>query len=276
MTGHSNIRKSYVDGLYGQFHLHTAGQDSASKPPLYLLHATAYSGRTFLPLINKLSATRLVHAPDTPGYGGSDPPIDLPDIGGYANAFVDLVSKTTSPDSGPVDVVGYHTGVFIALEAATQRPDLFRSIVIIGVPHFTGAQREERRSVLAAQTELTEDFEQFRERWDYFIRDRTPGLSLPRAFDCFVDELRAYPNQWWAHEALFTYDTVSCLERVECPVLILNPDSPLSEPSRQAAQILKNLELIELPSLSGAIFDLGPDLLQQEIERFLDRVDSKP
>lgn len=273
MISSANFKKSYVDGLYGQVHVLTAGQERESQPPLYLLHATAYSGRTFSPLMEKLAANRIVHAPDTPGYGGSGRPSERPSLGGYAEAFVDLVTKTTDLESGPVDVFGYHTGVFIALEAAAQRPELFRSIILIGVPHYLGAEREERRAVLAEQTELTEDFEQFRARWGYFIRDRTPGLSLPRAFECFVDELRAYPNQWWAHEALFTHDTVSCLERVSCPVLILNPKSPLSEPSRAAAKILKNVEFIELSTLSGAIFDLGGEQICERIEGFLSRQD---
>ncbi|MEQ9110765.1 MAG: alpha/beta hydrolase [Rhodospirillaceae bacterium] len=273
MTRTSALRKSYVDGLYGQVHLLTGGQERASQPPLYMLHATAYSGRTFSPLMEKLSDNRIVHAPDTPGYGGSDRPSKLPDLGGYAEAFIDLVSKTSGLESGPVDVFGYHTGVFVALEAAAQRPELFRSIILIGVPHYLGSEREARRAVLAEQTKLTEDFEQFRARWEYFIRDRTPGLSLPRAFECFVDELRAYPNQWWAHEALFTYDTVSSLERVACPVLILNPNSPLSGPSRAAAKILKNVEFIELPTLSGAIFDLEVEQITERVEDFLNRQD---
>lgn len=272
MTGSPKLKKSYVDGLYGQVHLLTAGHEDLSEPPLYLLHATAYSGRTFSPMIEKLADSRKVYAPDTPGYGGSDRPAQLPDLGGYASAFIDLVSRTVASAASPVDVLGYHTGVFIALEAAAQRPDLFRSIILIGVPHYTGAEREERRAVLAHQTELTEDFEQFRDRWNYFIRYRTQGLSLTRAFECFVDELRAYPNQWWSHEALFTFDTEACLKQVDCPVLILNPDSPLSEPSRSAAQDIKNVELLELPSLSGAIFDLGTDLIYEKVEEFLTRI----
>ena len=155
MTTPSGIRKSYVDGVYGQVHVVTSGQEKASQPPLYLLHATAYSGRTFTPLINKLATNRLVHAPDTPGYGGSDQPPERPDLSGYANAFVDLVSKPTNSAAGPVDVFGYHTGVFIALEAAIQRPDLFRSIILVGVPHYVCAEREQRRAILAEQTELT-------------------------------------------------------------------------------------------------------------------------
>ena len=273
MTNASAVKKSYIDGLYGQVHLITAGQENTRKPPLYLLHATAYSGQVFLPLIRYLSKERLVYAPDTPGYGGSDRPSHLPDLQGYASAFADVIMRTANKHSGPIDVLGYHTGVFIALEAAIQNPDLIRSLILIGVPHYVGQAREERTSILAAKSELTEDFEQFRERWNYFIHDRTPGLSLNRAFECFVDELRAYPDQWWAHEALFTFDTVSCLEQVKCPVLILNPNSPLAEPSREAATIIKNVELYELPSLNGAIFDLGTEPLCQRIDVFLSRLE---
>ncbi len=163
--------------------------------------------------------------------------------------------------------------MFIGLEAAVRRPDLIRSLTLVGVPHFMSTEREERRIALARQTELTEDFEQFRERWNYFISDRTPGLSLPRAFECFVDELRAYPDQWWAHEALFTYPTEKSLSRVECPVLILNSDSPLAEASRAAAKLIKNVELVEMPTLTGAVFDLGANLLGDTIETFLSRLD---
>lgn len=169
-----------------------------------------------------------------------------------------------------MDVLGYHTGAFIALEAAAFRPDLIRSLTLIGIPFFEGAEREEWRDALVDRTKLTEAFNQFEARWNYFIRDRTKGLRLKRAFECFVDELRAYPDQWWAHEALFTYDTKPCLQQVSCPVLVLNPDTALAEASRAAAHIMSNCTLIELPELTGAIFDLGPELLAAKIETFLD------
>lgn len=266
-------KKSYVNGPYGQVHLLSAGDSETKTPPLYLLHATAYSGGTFQPLMEKLAAARRVYAPDTPGYGGSDRPDTVPEFKNYGAAFVDLIEKTTSASNQPVDVFGYHTGVFVALEAAALRPDLIRSLILIGIPFFKGQAREEWRAKLAHKTDLSEDFDQFRDRWHYFIRDRTPGLSLERAFACFVDELRVYPDHWWAHEALFSYDTESCLRAVSCPVLVLNPDSPLAESSRAAAQLMKTARLKELPSLSGAIFDLGTDLLCAEVEAFLDSVD---
>lgn len=276
MAGHDeripmteSLRKSYVDGPYGQVHLLTGGPEEGESPPLYLLHATAYSSQPFMPLMRLLARSRRVVAPDTPGYGASDAPPEMPPFERYADAFIDLIERTAGAGRTPVDVFGYHTGVLIATDAAARRPDLIRSLVLIGIPFYLGEEREERRSVLAARADLTEDFEQFRDRWDYFITDRTPGLSLERAYDCFVDELRAYPRHWWAHEALFKYSPEERLPLIQCPVLVLNPDNALARPSRDAARILSEAQVVELPALSNALFDLGPTLLAGEIERFL-------
>ncbi len=263
------LRRSYVDGPYGQVHLLAGGPEEGDPPPLYLLHATAYSSQPFIPLMERLARTRRVIAPDTPGYGGSDAPPEMPPFERYADAFIDLVERTAGSGRTPVDVFGYHTGVLIATEAAARRPDLIRSLVLVGIPYYVGEERAERRAVLAARADLTEDFEQFRERWHYFITDRTPGLSLERAYLCFVDELRAYPRHWWAHEALFDYEPQERLARVGCPVLVLNPDNALARPSRDASRILPQARVVELPGLTNAIFDRGPEVLAGEIERFL-------
>ncbi len=263
------LRRSYVDGPYGQVHLLAGGPEEGDPPPLYLLHATAYSSQPFIPLMERLARTRRVIAPDTPGYGGSDAPPEMPPFERYADAFIDLVERTAGSGRTPVDVFGYHTGVLIATEAAARRPDLIRSLVLVGIPYYVGEERAERRAVLAARADLTEDFEQFRERWHYFITDRTPGLSLERAYLCFVDELRAYPRHWWAHEALFDYEPQERLARVGCPVLVLNPDNSLARPSRDASRILPQARVVELPGLTNAIFDRGPEVLAGEIERFL-------
>ena len=264
------LRRSYVDGPYGQVHLLAGGPEEGDPPPLYLLHATAYSSQPFIPLMERLARTRRVIAPDTPGYGGSDAPPEMPPFERYADAFIDLVERTAGSGRTPVDVFGYHTGVLIATEAAARRPDLIRSLVLVGIPYYVGEERAERRAVLAARADLTEDFEQFRERWHYFITDRTPGLSLERAYLCFVDELRAYPRHWWAHEALFDYEPQERLARVGCPVLVLNPDNALARPSRNASRILPQARVVELPGLTNAIFDRGSAVLAGEIERFLE------
>lgn len=258
-------RRRYVDGRFGQVHLWEAGEAN-DQPALVCLHATAYSGQTFLPLMRRLAPQRHVIALDTPGYGGSDAPPQRVGLSDYATALTDAVAACST---GAVDLFGYHTGALLAAEMALQAPTSVRRLVLSGIPLFRGDDHAAWRSKLVHVTELSESFDQFRERWDYFITGRTPGLSLARAFDCFVDELRAYPRDWWAHDAMFDYDAVARLPQVRQPVRVINLASSLAAASRDAAALMPRASVVELPQLGGAPFDLGAELLAQEIEAFL-------
>ena len=263
----SSIRRGYVDGRWGQLHYRASGD--GSRPPLVCLHATAYSGRTFTPLMPLLAADRRVVAIDTPGYGESDGPPAPIAFADYADAIGDAL-RTLVPD-GPVDLFGYHTGASIAIALAASVPRIVRRLVLIGIPFFEGTERDAWRAKLVHRHDLLPDFDQFAARWDYFIAQRTPGLSLERAYECFVDELKAWPHDWWAHASLFDDDARPRLAAVAQPVLVLNPTSALAEPSRRAAALMEDATVIELPTLSGAIFDLGTDILAEHIAAFLDR-----
>ncbi len=69
----------------------------------------------FEPLLAHMGTDRLALAPDTPGYGLSDPPpapLSIPD---YAAALGDAVDAL---DLGEIDLMGAHTGSRIAVEFA--------------------------------------------------------------------------------------------------------------------------------------------------------------
>ena len=260
--------RRYVGAPGRQVHITEVGDARPSQPSLYCLHATAYSGRSFTPLMAALATSRRVLAPDTPGYGASDPPETQIELADYAERMGEALALDSD---GRIDLLGYHTGALLAAELARQRPELIRRVVLIGVPYFEDAEREHWRGVLAKRMSLSEDLEQFEERWRFFITDRRDGVTLARGFENFVDELRAYPCGWWAHEAAFTFDVRRSLSRVLQPVLVLNPDNHLSEASRQAAACLPNAGLTELPSLDHAIFDTAPTMLASLIDAFLSK-----
>jgi pimeloyl-ACP methyl ester carboxylesterase len=259
--------RRYVGPPGRQVHVTEAGGPGAG---LYCLHATAYSGRSFAPFMAVMSAHRRVCAVDTPGYGGSDRPAERPDIPGYAREIGAAIELDAD---GPIDLLGYHTGAVMAAELARQRPDLVRRLVLIGVPFFLGAEREHWRDVLAKKHALSESLAQFKERWAFFITDRRHGVSLDRGFENFVDELRAYPFGWWAHEAAFTFDAEACFPRVTQQTLVLNPNNHLSEASRRAAALIPTASLVEFPGLDHAIFDLAPKVLSDAVEAFLGATD---
>ena len=137
------------------------------------------------------------------------------------------------------------------------------------MPVFTGAEHAAWRRKLVDPRELNDGFDQFRERWDYFVTRRAPGLPLARAFGWFVDELRAYPRDWWAHAALFDYRAGPRLPAVTAPVLVLNPDAPLAAASRAAAAVIPDATVMELPELGGPVLELHADRIAAEIDGFL-------
>lgn len=246
------IRKRYVDGPFGQIHMRESGAGSGTVP-LVCLHATAYSSRSFGALMRAFGESRHLIAPDLPGYGESDLPEAKPDMEGYADAIAAALGEE------PVDLFGYHTGVYVAAELALRHPAKVRRMTWMGVPYFQALDFEGWRKRLATPHSLGERLDQFEERWDYLVANRPPGVSLARGFENFVDELKAWPNGSWAHEAMFAWDSGARLPLIQCPVTILNPDGHLAAASRGAAALLANVDLVELPELNGAVLELHAD-----------------
>ena len=244
------IRKRYASGGVGQVHLRENGEAPGAPPStsLVCLHATAYSSRTFEPLLRALDGRLHAIAADTPGYGESDPPAAPLNIAGYGEALLPALPAR-------FDLFGYHTGVSIAVELAIRYPDRVGRLVLMGVPHFAALDFDHWRDRLAAEHHLGETLDQFDERWDFLVINRPPGLSLRRGFENFVDELKAWPDGWRAHAALFDHDLAARLPLVRRPVTILNPPGHLAEPSRIAAGLIPAAAVIELPGLSGAVLD---------------------
>jgi pimeloyl-ACP methyl ester carboxylesterase len=258
------IRRGYVDAGWGQVHYREAGR--GAQPALICLHATAYSGRSLSPLLQPLARDRRVVALDTPGYGGSDGPAEPVAFALYADAIGDAIERLRTE---PVDLLGYHTGALIATELAVRRPALVRRLVLIGVPFFQGDDHTAWRAKLVHPTTLTEDFDQFRDRWNYLVAHRAAGFSLSRGMDNFADELLVYPREWYAHHALFDYAAAPRLKLVRQPVLVINPASPLADASRAAARIMPDAKVQELPDVTGAIFDTAANVLALHIDGFL-------
>jgi pimeloyl-ACP methyl ester carboxylesterase len=259
------ITKRYVRVSSGQVHLRETAAVAAN-PPLYCLHATAYSGRTLEPIMRAMAGKRRVVAPDTPGYGGSDRPPERWDIGRYASALGEAIGEAGDRQ---VDLFGYHTGAFLATELAVQRPQLVRRIVLVGVPFFLGDARAERLATLGKVMHLSDRLEQFEERWSFLVANRALGVSLDLGFAHFVDELIAYPHGWWAHDAAFRYEAETRLPLVRQPSLILNPDNHLAAASREAARSIPNCRLVELPRLANAVLDVAGPELGELIDAFL-------
>lgn len=243
----NNVRRRFADCRYGQLLIREVNPGKGT--PLLCLHATAYSSQSFLPLMTAFGDQRHVLAIDAPGYGESDGPPGAVSIAAYASAIAEVL-----PD-GALDLFGYHTGVVLAVELAIQKPEAIQSLALMGVPYFEPLGFETWKTRLASPHHLTNDLGQFQERWQWLVTDRPAGMSLERAFANFVDELRAWPNGYRAHQALFDYDCASRFACVQQQVTVLNPESHLAEASRIAAALFPRATCIELPRMSGAVLE---------------------
>ncbi|WP_428149692.1 alpha/beta fold hydrolase [Brevundimonas sp.] len=264
-SGGPLLSRRYVGGAGQQVHLIEGGTERDGAP-LYCLHATAYSGQSLAPLVRALAPSRRVAAMDTPGYGASDAPAQRLDLPGYVDA---VEAAFNAAREGCIDIFGYHTGALIAAELARRHPGRVRRLVLIGVPFFSGDEQAAWRHRLAQPATLTADLDQFRERWDFFVRDRPPGVDLGKGFENFVDELRAWPNGWWAHDAAFRFDVQECFAAIRQPVLIINPHNHLAAASRQAAAALRRARIVEMPHLANGIFDVAAGEVADLIDGFL-------
>lgn len=111
-------------------------------PPVLMLHESPCAAGS-LALAQGIYAGRFTAiAPDTPGYGLSDPlPLAQPEIADYADALALLLDALGIAQAA---VYGRHTGASIAAEFAHRHPARCAMLLTAGLPVYSTAQRESR------------------------------------------------------------------------------------------------------------------------------------
>jgi pimeloyl-ACP methyl ester carboxylesterase len=97
---------------------------------LICLHSRESTSRSFARFLPEIAADRSVYAPDLPGFGESDPAPSATFADG-TRAVLELASDLRLRH---VDVLGAGFGAAVALDLATNRPDLVRRLVLSGTP----------------------------------------------------------------------------------------------------------------------------------------------
>ena len=126
-------RRTYFDCRFGQLHVRTAFPTSGGFDecvPLFCLHPSEGSSRTFERFLPEIADDRSVYAPDLPGCGESDPPPGM----SYADAAKAIDDLAADLRLRQIDLLGFRFGAGVALELAAARPDLVRRLVLVAVP----------------------------------------------------------------------------------------------------------------------------------------------
>jgi len=96
--------------------------------PVVLLHGYLDSHVSFFRLFKALSQDHVLFVPDQRGHGDSDPAATY----GIAAFAEDAVCFIEQIGVGPVHLVGHSLGGIVAQRVAASRPDLVRSLALIG------------------------------------------------------------------------------------------------------------------------------------------------
>lgn len=271
------VRRAYVDGPHGQMHLRLArpaeGADK-SKPPLLCIHMSPMSGRVFENLLARMGSDRLTIAFDTPGFGLSDAPAEPPAIGDYAAAL--LAGLTALGITGPVDLLGYHTGSMIAVEIANQAPDRVRRLATVAAPIITDEERAQFRAFYHERPAQA-DGSHILDRWQgFYYHHNRPGVDVEEISERFPDALLGGRKAAWGHQAAFAYDMAGRLPGVKQPLLVLVTGDDLDVQSRRAAGIAPQSRLLEVPGWGHGFLDLYADDAAGLLRAYLDAGDATP
>lgn len=258
------ISREYRPMRWGQLHWRQVTPSSASgdTTPVVLLHQSPLSGRMFSELLPTLGADRRVYAPDTPGYGESDPPPAISTIGEYADALHDVLSELKEP----VDLVGYHTGAAIAAEYAARYPREVRRLVLISFPLLS----RERRAGLKTTSSISEDGSHLLDEWRSTLSVRPPGQSIEQAARIVAEKQRAGSRAGWALAALASWEPEPVLRAIQTPTTVIRPKDGLWDAGSDVARLIHGSQLVDAPQWSYGLFDADPQGVSREIKRALD------
>lgn len=128
------ITRHYLDVNGRRVHYRKCG----SGPTLILVHQSPRSSYEYEKLMLKWGKFFTCIAPDSPGYGQSEPlSIALPKIDDFGNGLIEFLDQL---EVKTVAVYGFHSGGAIAMNAHVRNPGRFTALACGGYPIWTEAE----------------------------------------------------------------------------------------------------------------------------------------
>ena len=125
------ITRHFVDVGTRRVHYRRCGEG----PPLLMVHQSPRSSKEYEPLMREWGAYFTCIAPDTPGFGQSDPlPQVEPDINDFADAILAFLEAVGLEKTG---AYGFHSGGIILASALRRKPHRFSALAIGGYGVWT-------------------------------------------------------------------------------------------------------------------------------------------
>lgn len=264
------MNRAYVTTRAGQLHLYQCGRGDA----VLMLHETPRSACSFAPLAAKLGKRFHCIAPDTPGFGMSDPLPPDATMEDLAALMVELLDRLQIDRA---HLIGFHTGNKIAAAMAAHHPDRVGDVVLIGMTHSLVVSRRKRNAAIMEIVkrhfggfEPTSDGAHLLRTWgaDFGalaglwwkpallgasqIDDKTLAAQEQRAIETI--QCRRAIRQIYAMN--FNFDFAATLRRIKARTLVIECCVPEEEHlGRQGEKMMGLMRSAHLLSIAGAGFD---------------------
>lgn len=252
------MRKGYFGDAGHQIHYRESGNPKGT--PLICLPPAPHSGLYFSNFQEALGDQNSL-AVDYPGYGGSDPQ-DGQTIEFYAESLLDLIKSLET-----VHLLGFHSGCLVALELARIAPQLLDKIVLIDVPYFDYATRQKYATHFAPDLPLPETAIDLGDHFSAQVTQRKEALGFTRAYNLWVETLRAGDRRNHMFQAAFAYDIAKTLRSLDKPAQFIATQSSLLDQTRDAAKICKTATLTERLDIDQAVFDRFAVTIAADVSR---------
>ncbi len=260
------IRRRFADCRDGQIHVREAGD--AGLPAICFFHQTASSGVMFEQVMERLSDRFHCLAFDTPGFGQSYQPKDIPNLREPADRLLEAIDDL---GIGQFHICGHHTGGCVALEMAVAKPERIASLTLIGPVLANEQEREEYRKVFTKPFEVEASGEFLKVAWDYLAMiGAASSVELHRRE--MVDHLIAHRTMPMAFDAVWNQDAEALYRGVKVPLHICCSKDDVLWPLFERAGELRPDARRSIVGGSDFQPDRDPDGVARELSEFIESV----
>ena len=267
-----SIKRDFADLDEGQVHYWTSRTAIRDKPPLVLLHPGPGTARIQVPLLEVLSTSRTVIAPDLMGMGDSAPPPfadeDSPELDYYADAvarFLDAIGVAQC------DVYGSSLGGRVAVELAVSWPDRVRRLILGQVRIMKGQDLEAMAKRHAPKVEPDQNgvyvhflWNRLRDLYTYFPwfkrkEENRRKKDLPPAelmHVAFIEQMKMATTAHLAFSAYYRYPVEEKLGLIKAKTLVRGDGiAPMIPNATDWDPVLKGDPLTSPPDAVAAFAD---------------------